>query len=1321
MTVNLLRNGTPVEEEANCTATENITPNDRKLPKVEFECKINITEEQYNYTGLELVGSEEISGIPTDPDLLNPVTVDELIELGELKNFTANESQPEEEEPPFFNATYIDTNNSYNTGVFFINGELLSDYKPKKEIEFEIVLMTGEKVKCRLPKKNLTGQIKIECVTQEKLNNVKIMIQQLSALDGFNEILRISKISSDKEVIIGNGKEIKLKKRFNNALSFGQLRGFVPRKDQKLISFIFVGFTTQEIKKNHNITMTVNLIKNNSESVEEEANCTAKEDITPENGKQKLVNFECSVENISNPDYFNASLELVKSEDINGLPNEPDLLNPVTVDALIVEGEIRNYTTDKDKLESIPILNATSIDTSNSKNTGIFTIKGVFPSNATLDLDEDFVFEITLASGQKAECKLPKNYNKNDVKIECELQEELNKTILMIPEGALFDGYKEKIKINKIATPKNVTVANGKKVKLEKKFNSTLSFRQTHKFGFDPSKKKITFVIAAFTNGPLVKDEEITVDISLNSPLESNKTEAICKVEKNIIITESKPKEPVTLNCEVANDTEIISLDIEDSQNMTNIPEDPKLKNPSKTDNLIDSNEIEEANDTNADLPNFEATEIDATGSINSGIFVIVGKPLDDIVKDYVFNLTLVTGEKAVCKLPKSNKNAEIKIECELDGTLEKTIIMIPETTVKSGYKEIFNLKKIASKRAVSCANGKLKKINKKKDNKISFRQISHFKPEEKTIKFIFTAFILKSMEKEEFINLNVTLDKGNNTFSSEKAKCTLKDKITVSNGPVSENFECTIENVENATEYKGLELVDSEDVSGIPSDPNMTNTSVVDELIESGEIKNLTIEENKNNTPPVFTPSSLNGLGCRSSGSFTIRGKFNKKIDKHFRFNLPLSYPLIDAKCTVPESNDTDEIDIVCQTKSPFTKSKIVIEPLTVSKNNSEVISLLSTSSNDEISCENYQAVSLKKKRKKFKAPFSFRQTQKFNNNNGIIKFILYVLKKAEAARILERLEIKVRPVKENGRRRLDSSGDDLTPVNMDCKAESTESDPVKLSCEGNADPSASGVVILDSDDISGIPLDKNSSNPKLVDDLINKGIVDDCSSGECSLPKFENGKFDELSSTIYINGDINDGNKTNSSIFNLSIFPDSYGDCQINNDTSKIECYNKEEIDDSLILIEETVVKSPNGTDLFLLKGGVKSDRDDISLLASDKVHSYSKEDDPTSSTEPTSPTSSPLPTSPTSAPSNSTIPSPASSVKNFFNKASEDRGLSGGAIAGIVIACAVALIAALGIAYIIKSRGKIEPSQQIETIQLGNSNDIGTSVGHFNSTTA
>ena len=883
----------------------------------------------------------------------------------------------------------------------------------------------------------------------------------------------------------------------------------------------------------------------------------------------------------------------------------------------------------------------------------------------------------------------------------------------MIPQGPLFDGYIEKIKINKISTPKEVTVANGKKVKFDKKFNSKLSFRQAKKFKFDKNNKKVTFVIAAFTNAPVTKDEKITVDVSLISPLDSNKTEAVCKIAKSI--TPSKPKEPVTLECEVNNlgsDTEILSLDIEDSQNFTNIPEDPKLKNPSKTDDLISSKEVEEAKDTDPDLPNFNATNINATGSIETGVFIIEGQPLDDIVKDFVFNITLVTGETAICKLPKSTKNNNVSIECELDGTLEKTKIMIPETTVKSGNKEIFNLNKIASKREVSCANGKLKKKDNKKNNKISFRQISHFKPEGKNIKFIFTAFIIETMTKGKTINMDVNLDKGDNTYLSQKATCTLKKDVTVSNGQVSEDFECIIDNVENADKCKGLELVDSEDISGVPSNPNMTNTSVVDELIEKGDIKDLSLDENKNNSPPAFRPTSFNGLGCRSSGIFSIKGKFNKKIDKHFKFNLPLSYPAIDAKCTVPESKEGDEISITCKSRSPFTKSKVIIEPLTVSKNNSEVISLLYTSSDDEISCENYKAVSLKKKRKKFKAPFIFRQAQSFKIVNGKISFILFLLKKAGAVIPKNNLsiEIKVVPVSENGRRRLDS-GNDFIPINMDCTPDSTDTDPVQLTCGGNGN---SPVVILDSDDISGIPSNETYANPAGVDKLIDNGIVIDCTNNKCSpsLPKFKNGKIkvDDSSSkngTIFIEGEI-EGNIPNGSIFNLSIFPDSYGDCQINTDKKLIECYNKEEIEDSLILIEETVVKSPNGTDLFLIEGGVKSDKDNISFSINDKEHSNSKSGSGSDS-DPESPSNSTEPIS--------TIPV-SSGANRFFTKNSEDHGLSGGAIAGIVIACAVALIAALVIAYIIKSGGKRAVDQTV-TAPIENSNEIGNSVGQFKAT--
>ena len=87
-------------------------------------------------------------------------------------------------------------------------------------------------------------------------------------------------------------------------------------------------------------------------------------------------------------------------------------------------------------------------------------------------------------------------------------------------------------------------------------------------------------------------------------------------------------------------------------------------------------------------IPEFNATSIDTTGSKSSGIFFIIGKPLKNIVKDLVFNISLITGEIATCKLPKSDKDNKTKIECELDGVIEKSKIMIPQTIILSGNKE---------------------------------------------------------------------------------------------------------------------------------------------------------------------------------------------------------------------------------------------------------------------------------------------------------------------------------------------------------------------------------------------------------------------------------------------------------------------------------------------------------------------------------------------------------------------------------------------------------------------------------------------------------
>ena len=134
------------------------------------------------------------------------------------------------------------------------------------------MLISGEKALCKVPKiKENEKEIKIECTLQKELIDQKIMIEQCAALDGYNEIFRINKISTEEEVRVGNGKEIKEGKMFDINLSFGQVNSFETREN--IIEFIFIGFITEELKKDEKITMIVNLIKG-KELIEEEANCT---------------------------------------------------------------------------------------------------------------------------------------------------------------------------------------------------------------------------------------------------------------------------------------------------------------------------------------------------------------------------------------------------------------------------------------------------------------------------------------------------------------------------------------------------------------------------------------------------------------------------------------------------------------------------------------------------------------------------------------------------------------------------------------------------------------------------------------------------------------------------------------------------------------------------------------------------------------------------------------------------------------------------------------------------------------------------------------
>ena len=206
--VNLIKNENElVEEEAKCISKENVEPKNGKQLKVEFECKIKNIKNAKEFTGLEIISSEDITGIPTESKLINPAIVDELIEDKEIVDYIS-----ESIEIPIFNSTSIITKDSKKKGTFIIIGEFLSEFKLETRFEFDLVLITGEKAICILPKIVGKGEVEIKCELQEELKDSKIMIGQCSVLDGYKEIIKINKISTEKEVTVGNGKEIKSKK-----------------------------------------------------------------------------------------------------------------------------------------------------------------------------------------------------------------------------------------------------------------------------------------------------------------------------------------------------------------------------------------------------------------------------------------------------------------------------------------------------------------------------------------------------------------------------------------------------------------------------------------------------------------------------------------------------------------------------------------------------------------------------------------------------------------------------------------------------------------------------------------------------------------------------------------------------------------------------------------------------------------------------------------------------------------------------------------------------------------------------------------------------
>ena len=332
---------------------------------------------------------------------------------------------------------------------------------------------------------------------------------------------------------------------------------------------------------------------------------------------------------------------------------------------------------------------------------------------------------------------------------------------------------------------------------------------------------------------------------------------------------------------------------------------------------------------------------------------------------------------------------------------------------------------------------------------------------------------------------------------------------------------------------------------------------------------------------------------------------------------------------------------------------------------------------------------------------------------------FLLFAFK-TEFFKGEKKITISINSILKSSLRHLD---DNTIPFNVDCTATSTESSPISFDCPLEGSPLINNIVVTDSDELSGIP-ENDLANPSVVDNLIKNGTVKDCSKDDCSLPTFSG----ELSYSDCENGIINiengkiEGDIKDGSVFNLSISPESYGDCQISVNDKKIECYNKEEIEDGKIIIPETVIRDrENSTDLFKLIG-VVSDTDDITCAINDKIHTPSTEPSNSPSDGSDGNTESNTPSNGSGGNGGNTENSDISENKTISNgfkytRNNSSGGLNGGAIAGIIIGAIAAIIAIISIIAITKKRSNVKPPME-DISNNNNKNVINDSLGNFKS---
>ncbi len=866
-----------------------------------------------------------------------------------------------------------------------------------------------------------------------------------------------------------------------------------------------------------------------------------------------------------------------------------------------------------------------------------------------------------------------------------------------------------------------ITIEDAKKL-----LNISLSFRQLKQFEYNSG--AVSFIFIGLVSQYISTGH--TISILVNLYLESGEMEEEAKQAECTISSSVNPSEGQVVKaiyeCKVENLEEVYtSLRFNNSDEIAGVPTDDEVAlNPVLTDQAIENKEVIDGEKVKVP-PTFVIEEEDHSECSSSGKLKIKGSLTEDtsIVTKFTIPLTYPEGVSLTCSFDINT------LDCTLDRDITESLL-IEQVMIKEGTKELFILPSFEIE-DIKCRNGIIKEVEEKVNVDISFRQVSTIKKITKGFNFFFAAFVNNKLQAKTEIKMKIILLLANATEIEKNATCVLKEDVSPSNGsPIQGDFDCSVsltdeEDKSVDSNYELSVSPDNGDIGGCAElteqekSPRLTDLAIAESKEKGddslGKVLDFSVTENKEYKPPSFEVTSFNLSSCAETGKFKVKGTFSEDITEELTFNIPFSFPSSEIKCTVKNVTKDEEVEIKCKVQKGFRKVKsFVLEPRLIKKKCVEKLYIkgnknIELNENAEFKCENFNTIKKQKAILRYKeAHYSFLQLSRPVTKTH--RFFFMALRKRVTTHAFARfsIKIKVHVMRSSLRMLQDDLTLDLDDVEVECNVDQTSGDSASYGCSPSVTINAAPTEVEIDDEeslIVGAPDEiEVQTNPTIdLTELSNIETIEKLPSVNItnitSLNCTYTGQFSIIGDLVDSSNQLSSFNKSKSFVVPFAT-PDSKGVCKINSLTdSNIEliCENTEDFSPTQVLISSQVINDANGNPIFkIVNDKTAADLFGCATSENSTLPTADEEAENTGESSTDSITSS---------------DTTSTQGSGLYHRNTSSGGLTGGAIAGIVIACAAVLIAVCVLMGLVK-KGALGARKRV-AIPIDNS----TTMAQFN----